>query len=1155
MVTNTYGTNTGFAAYVLNDCVSSNTITFDYTRTYTHKWIKKSYAVEKIAEKITFFDGAYDLVDNPDDYYWVKYYFKVDNYDYHDRTYFPYLNHYYYYFEDIIPDDCIAAKEDGTRLTATDGKISIQTTTLLQRPYPYSYYYYPIVIAYPKSVYNEENNNLIIENTVSLYASYQDDKENLIYQNDDTVNLNLGDFEFKYIGKLYGLSKSFSGNSTYEGLTGIDPDLPSYGNVKLGLQAIYQGAPMDVRWGDDLLFITKEDGSYRKLENNEYYFSSIKFPSFFYNGFNESGIPSKTYTCELWIKSGDSDYVLHEEFLNQSKSWSFSKTQNVTGYYFIIKNLNKSIRTSPPESGSVYDQTATIKFTNIAQDIAQNGRIYNLAYLQVFINGILQNEQTIDNYANLLTKELIATHDLEKYGAYIQRSAGSYEYKNYVFNYSAYGISSKKEMSKATQDAENEIFKGYANLYLTHSNSNLSWTVNQIKNYFPKERYLTGFEVYDLLPKGMTLANTEEELYKKISISAGTTIDQEGNTLTSAELKELIFNGLTINVQENWNNTGRTCIYIKIDFSSRPLIIYKSSFFRLQYNWEIPYDSYTEFGSVWKNNMYWNYYGNDLLSASSSIYYTSFDNDIIDINLDGTNDRVNKSNYYESSKYGTTSAQITVTSVISTHQDVTTYVKTTHNNYTTGTASSNCNSPYEYKLRIRTGIADVTNLILYTNIEEAQPNRTRWKGKFLGIDTSYAKSKGYNVKSYYSENPTAGNLYNEDGSLNSDWKEYIPPIYSNGLAITFNENCATYNSSDYLYIYYNYNGKTYRSSKYYGTSLAGQTIEIPVNDFYLYWYSNSYGNSAYGFSIDSIEPCSTTNILGSSGYSLPTGTITDISGTSYPETLHNPYNNSETLIWHYNNEPLLLTNPTDTSLVKSLAFEYLDNEGNPAILPANSLTYVLINMLSPDDENIKTLARMDCRTQWNALDEFDRPVDFITGINSNVVKVALPNSVDEDSAPNISLRFTKEITGTNSQFENMKLNKANPQTFMIRLTSLIANNDGTYNQVTALLKSNQELIISQIPVGTYLLEELNDNYFDFVDFEENNGEDIVINGVTFERTDQGYILTISENLTENIEFNIRVTNEIESFRPYEDKDNKENLFLKNKIEENSEIPS
>jgi hypothetical protein len=101
------------------------------------------------------------------------------------------------------------------------------------------------------------------------------------------------------------------------------------------------------------------------------------------------------------------------------------------------------------------------------------------------------------------------------------------------------------------------------------------------------------------------------------------------------------------------------------------------------------------------------------------------------------------------------------------------------------------------------------------------------------------------------------------------------------------------------------------------------------------------------------------------------------------------------------------------------------------------------------------------------------------------------------------------------------------------------------------LKSDQELIISQIPIGTYLLEELGDNYFDFVEFTENNDEEIIVEGVTFEQADQGYIITVNESLTENVEFNIKVTNEIEDERFYEDKDNKENLFLKNKIEENS----
>jgi hypothetical protein len=183
-----------------------------------------------------------------------------------------------------------------------------------------------------------------------------------------------------------------------------------------------------------------------------------------------------------------------------------------------------------------------------------------------------------------------------------------------------------------------------------------------------------------------------------------------------------------------------------------------------------------------------------------------------------------------------------------------------------------------------------------------------------------------------------------------------------------------------------------------------------------------------------------------------------------------------------------------------------------------------------------------CRTQWNALDDYDQVVDFVTGINSNVVKVALPNSVDEDSVSSITLKFTKEIQGTDSQFDYMQLNKAAKQVFKIRLTSLVENEDGTYNQITAVLKNDQELIVNNLPVGSYLLEEFEDNYFDFVEFTNNNDPEIIIEGVTLEQTDIGYILTISEDLSEVIEFNIKVTNEIENFRPFEDKSHKENLF-------------
>lgn len=58
----------------------------------------------------------------------------------------------------------------------------------------------------------------------------------------------------------------------------------------------------------------------------------------------------------------------------------------------------------------------------------------------------------------------------------------------------------------------------------------------------------------------------------------------------------------------------------------------------------------------------------------------------------------------------------------------------------------------------------------------------------------------------------------------------------------------------------------------------------------------------------------------------------------------------------------------------------------------------------------------------------------------------------------------------------------------------------------------------------------------------NNDEEIIIEGVTLEKTAQGYVLTISDDLSGDVEFNIKVTNKIEPDRPYEDKEEIENLF-------------
>ena len=1177
MYSDSYRTFKGFSLSIGNgeiirentypeNSIVSNDLEFNYTRTYIHPWKALGNPVEKLASKITSYDG---LGENPTDYTWVKYTFKiyhsywsndynnyintdfVNTYSYFNEVYYPYnkILKETVRLDDVLLEGCVAYY-NGQQLEADENnKISLDLNSFTRLSND-GYYYTTVYIGYPKSIYNEENNNTNITNTITLYGKYLKATEES-YLSEDSISLNLENYDFSYSGNLYGMYKNEShfGNNDYFYYQNLVAHNEPYcfSSWMLAPVVKYTGDPLTVRIGDDLLFATNKDGESVRVTDEEYYFSSVKLNQL-YNA-NEQAISITKYPVKLFVRyKGATEYVQYGDALTSFSEITFTKEQGVVGFYIQIENMREGLHGVNNTSGSSITKASyltckTVYLPKDTENLPESGTLHNFSFINVFKtdasgNLILVNEPSLDSYNTELTKRNIATYDMNAYGHYMQRAFSSVYWSYAKLGSSIYSGSSKKEISTITQDAGNEVFKGYFTLYggvygspqLTNGNISYMPSEEFFKQANEKELYIKYIKLEDTLPLGLEITSSEKEILESIYFTGtryygNTTIDYkdilglDGQQLfeSNEELKKYLIDNTEIIITPNFEGSNQTKLEVIINTENNPFVIVddgdylgRAIYINCQFDWSLSYDNYLEYGKTIKNTVY----TKTNLTTSSS----------------GTSGNI--------------------TSVISTHQDVTTFVQTDKNNFTTGTADSSLDSKYVYKLRARTGVADVTNLILYTNIETAQPERDRWQGKFIEIDTSYAENKGYNVKPYYSESPAAGNLYNEDGTLNSDWEEYIPASYTNGLRITFNENCKTASSYEYFYIYYYYNNTLYRAGKYYGNSIAGKVIDIPSTDFYLYWVTSSVSTSSYGFSIDSIENITTNTTIGSSGYSLPNYTPIELKGENYPESEHNPYTSYLTQVWHYTGDPTLIDIGTPKEKVKSLAFEYLDANNNPAIVPLNSITYVLIEMKSPNNEKETRLARMDCRTQWNAIDEFGHPVDFITGINSNVVKVALPNSVKEDSSPSISLRFTKEINGTDSEFENMKLDKAAQQTFLIRLTNLTENDDGTYNQVTALLKSNQELIISQIPVGTYLLEELGDNYFDFVDFTDNNDPEIVINGVTFERTDQGYIITVSEELTENIEFNIKVTNEIEPERFYEDKNSQENLFLKNKIEEN-----
>ena len=609
-------------------------------------------------------------------------------------------------------------------------------------------------------------------------------------------------------------------------------------------------------------------------------------------------------------------------------------------------------------------------------------------------NLVLQNEPDLSSYDNFMTQSDIASFDKNTYGRYMQRSYSSRSWSYYNPNTFYVRFQADKNASSIIQDIANEQFIGT----YTISNRIIGADINTYyKEDIDSERAVKGFRISDLLPKGMELTSSKEDIKNSLNINnMNVTIYNLDfkKQLSISELKEIT--NTDVIITGNWHNTGRTKIEIIVNFNNPIYYDYHSTtngvFFRYSYEYTISYDSFLEYGNIYTNYCYVDKLDTQEKGVELSITISDnghFDSDAVDIDEDG--DITDELAYAKS--------QTTITSVISTHQDVQKSVQTDKNYYSTGTVESSLNSEYEYKLRIRTGQNDVTNLIIYDSLEEyaqnpegefvlTYGNKAHWTGEFLGIDTSYAESKSYIVKTYYSENVQAGNLYDETHNLNPDWKEYngsFTNIYEYGEP----ETITSPNWPN------NYNNNMTEANNYWEISKPGaesltiifdSTCKLEFASYdYLRFYDKSGNNitaSICGISADKIGG---TDLTGKT-YIIPGDYVkitmrTDGSGQ---------YKGFSAEI-----KPKVIIETiyaTDRTKVKSLAFEYLDADGNPAVIPANSLTYVLIKMKSPTDENITSLAYNGCRTQWQALDEFSQPVDFITGINSNIVKLSLPNT-------------------------------------------------------------------------------------------------------------------------------------------------------------------
>lgn len=142
-------------------------------------------------------------------------------------------------------------------------------------------------------------------------------------------------------------------------------------------------------------------------------------------------------------------------------------------------------------------------------------------------------------------------------------------------------------------------------------------------------------------------------------------------------------------------------------------------------------------------------------------------------------------------------------------------------------------------------------------------------------------------------------------------------VKKQGLELKFNARSRTESERfDWVEIFYELDGKTYALPRCGGTSIAGQTVFVPSDKFWLYWRCDGSGHDYYGFKIDSIKKADSNQEVIGSESTLPTdaGDAVLLSGSSYPESEHSPYKDGTRKLWKYS---------STESISSSLSFDWI----------------------------------------------------------------------------------------------------------------------------------------------------------------------------------------------------------------------------------------
>ena len=176
--------------------------------------------------------------------------------------------------------------------------------------------------------------------------------------------------------------------------------------------------------------------------------------------------------------------------------------------------------------------------------------------------------------------------------------------------------------------------------------------------------------------------------------------------------------------------------------------------------------------------------------------------------------------------------------------------------------------------------------------------------------------------------------------------------------------------------------------------------------------------------------------------------------------------------------------------------------------------------------------------------------------NLTVTNIASWIPVNDNDIPQYRITIVKDIVNKNNQkatiddFNKIKLNINDTYKFPITLkqlnrtlskgeTSMLENYAGySGNIYNGIVTNKGNLVFNRIPAVKYEISEGFVQYFSFVNFTELSSTE----GAKLTKENGKYYITISGITTNDEYIETKVTNKLDTTRPYNDKNIKENLF-------------